>query len=233
MRRSLELLAAVVMGIVASPLIALSALVLLVADGRPLLFCQQRVGLDGREFRIVKFRTMRPATGPEDEDDDLGRSTRLGGWLRSTSIDELPQLWNILRGDMGFIGPRPTLPEQVVHYDEHQRRRHEVRPGLTGWAQVNGRNTLGWPERIELDVWYVDHRSVRLDMRILARTVTCLVRRNGVTGVGGINPDFPAPPARATSTEPSARPPVAAPPAVPAPRRNTPSAAPARRGAPS
>ena len=233
MRRSLELLAAVVIGILASPIIALAALALLVTAGRPVLFRQQRVGLDGHVFRIVKFRTMRPATGPVDEDDDLGRSTRLGGWLRSTSIDELPQLWNILRGDMGFIGPRPTLPEQVAHYDAHQRRRHEVRPGLTGWAQVNGRNTLSWPERIELDVWYVDHRSPSLELRILARTVTCLLRPRGVMGVGGINPDFPAPPTRAASTEPSTPPPAAAPPVVPAPRRRTPSAAPARRGAPS
>ena len=121
------------------------------------------------------------------------RLTRVGHLLRSTSLDELPQLYNVLRGDMTLIGPRPTLPEQVVHYSSHQRRRLEVRPGLTGYAQVKGRNSITWPERIELDIWYIDNRTVLLDLRILVATVRNLVRREGITGPGGVNQGFPLP----------------------------------------
>jgi lipopolysaccharide/colanic/teichoic acid biosynthesis glycosyltransferase len=124
---------------------------------------------------------------------DADRDTRLGLLLRKTSLDELPQLWNVLRGDMSLIGPRPTLPEQVVHYSERQRGRLAIKPGITGWAQVNGRNSISWPERIELDLWYIAHRSLRLDLRILVRTVLNVVRPHGIHGEGGVNPGFPLP----------------------------------------
>ncbi|HEX2027368.1 MAG TPA: sugar transferase [Nitriliruptorales bacterium] len=173
------------------PLLMLIAVAIVVSMGPPLLFHQQRSGLDGREFTIVKFRTMRPEREPGEADRD--RTTRLGALLRSLSLDELPQLWNVLVGDMSLVGPRPTLPEQVVHYDARQRRRLRVRPGLTGYAQVMGRNRLSWPERIELDLWYLDHRSLVLDLRIVGRTLVALVRREGIYGAGGVNRGFPAP----------------------------------------
>ncbi len=176
---------------VGSPLLAAIAVAVRLTMGRPVLFRQLRTGLDGVEFHIVKFRTMRPETFPGEP--DAQRLGRVGRALRTTSLDELPQLCNILRGDMSLIGPRPTLPEQVVHYSPRQRGRLAVRPGVTGWAQVVGRNSLSWPERIELDLWYIEHRSLRLDLRILARTVRALVRPQGVTGEGGVNPGFPVP----------------------------------------
>lgn len=174
---------------------AVIALVVRVTLGSPVLFRQVRTGWRGREFAIVKLRTMRDAAYPDEPDVD--RTPPLGRLLRQTSLDELPQLWNILVGDMSLIGPRPTLPEQVVHYSERQRGRLSVRPGVTGWAQVNGRNSLGWPERIELDLWYVAHRSLGLDLRIVGLTLLRVVRPAGITGEGGVNPGFPGP------TEPS------------------------------
>ena len=159
--------------------------------GRPVLFRQTRAGLSGREFSIVKFRSMQPPAYPDQPDGE--RDTALGNRLRSTSLDELPQLWNVLRGDMSLIGPRPTLPEQVQHYSARQRGRLAIRPGLTGWAQVNGRNSISWPERIELDLWYIEHRSVWLDLRIVGRTLLRLVRPEGILGEGGVNPGFPHP----------------------------------------
>jgi lipopolysaccharide/colanic/teichoic acid biosynthesis glycosyltransferase len=200
-RRVLDVCVAAGLGLVLSPVLLGVAALLRWRLGPPVLFRQERVGKDGRHFSIVKFRTMRPEAYPGEPDPD--RLPALGRALRNTSLDELPQLWNILRGDMSLIGPRPTLPEQVVMYSAHQRRRLEVRPGVTGWAQVNGRNSISWPERIELDVWYVDHRSLRLDLTILARTALRLVRPEGVTAEGGINPGFPA-------TQPQAEPAEAA-----------------------
>lgn len=160
--------------------------------GSPVLFRQARSGLGGREFVIYKFRTMRHPAYPGEP--DAARDTDLGRRLRAVSLDELPQLWNVLTGDMSLIGPRPTLPEQVVHYSERQRGRLAVRPGITGWAQVNGRNSITWPERIELDLWYIAHRSVALDLRILAGTVRNVLRPRGILGEGGVNPGFPVPP---------------------------------------
>jgi lipopolysaccharide/colanic/teichoic acid biosynthesis glycosyltransferase len=147
-------------------------------DGGPVLFRQRRVGKDGQDFELLKLRSMvldaesRGAGFAVDRGD--ARITRVGRFLRRTSIDELPQLWNIVRGDMSVIGPRPTLRYQVDRYTERQRRRLDVRPGLTGWAQIHGRATLPWEERIELDVWYVEHRSPRVDLRILLRTPLAL-----------------------------------------------------------
>jgi lipopolysaccharide/colanic/teichoic acid biosynthesis glycosyltransferase len=163
---------------VTSPLLAASAVAIKLEDGGPVLYRQGRVGKDGQDFELLKLRTM--VVGAEKKGAgfavDAGdrRITRVGRLLRRTSVDELPQLWNVLRGEMSLIGPRPTLRYQVDTYTERQRRRLDVRPGLTGWAQVNGRATLPWAERIELDVWYVEHRSPLLDLKILLKTPLAL-----------------------------------------------------------
>jgi lipopolysaccharide/colanic/teichoic acid biosynthesis glycosyltransferase len=171
-----------------SPLLGLAALAIKLEDGGPVLYRQTRVGLRGEDFELLKLRTM--VVGAEkigkgfavDRGDP--RITRLGRLLRRTSVDELPQLWNVLRGDMSVIGPRPTLRYQVDQYDPHQRRRLDVKPGLTGWAQVHGRAALPWSQRIELDVWYVENRSPLLDLKILLRTPRALFRGTyrGATG---------------------------------------------------
>jgi lipopolysaccharide/colanic/teichoic acid biosynthesis glycosyltransferase len=202
MRRAFDLTVATVAGLVLLPALAVVAVAIRLTMGRPVLFRQQRSGLHGREFSIAKFRTMRDPRHEGEPDAD--RLTAVGHLLRSASLDELPQLWNVLRGEMGIIGPRPTLPEQVAHYSPHQRRRLELRPGITGWAQVKGRNAILWPERIELDIWYIDHRSVVLDVRILALTVRNLFRREGITGPGGVNIGFPLPDEPAGPGEPPA-----------------------------
>jgi lipopolysaccharide/colanic/teichoic acid biosynthesis glycosyltransferase len=160
--------------VVASPVLGAAALAVKLEDGGPVLFRQTRVGKDGRDFELLKLRSMvvdaeRQGAGFAVDRGDT-RITRVGRLLRRTSIDELPQLWNVVRGDMSVIGPRPTLRYQVDRYTERQRRRLEVRPGLTGWAQIHGRATLPWDERIELDVWYVEHRSPLVDLKILLRT---------------------------------------------------------------
>jgi len=171
-----------------SPLLGLAALATKLESGGPVLYRQTRVGRHGKDFEVLKLRSM--VVGAEKlgagyaVDQGDRRITRVGRILRRTSIDELPQLWNILRGDMSVIGPRPTLRYQVEQYDEHQRRRLEIRPGLTGWAQVQGRASLPWADRIELDVWYVDHRSLRVDLEILLKTPLALFRGTyrGATG---------------------------------------------------
>lgn len=152
------------------PVMALVALGVLVTMGRPVFFLQRRAGLRGNVFPIYKFRTMRDGDGPED-----ARITTYGRLLRKTGLDEIPQVMNILRGDMSIIGPRPLLPEYLPLYTPEQMRRHDVRPGVTGWAQVNGRNAVTWEERFELDVWYADNVSLALDAEIVARTVLRLV----------------------------------------------------------
>lgn len=191
MRRAFDAAVSAAALVVAFPLMAMIAVAIRLTSRGPVLFTQVRSGWGGREFTIYKFRTMRQARfGGEP---DSSRVTPIGRALRSTSLDELPQLWNVLRGDMSLIGPRPTLPEQVARYSEHQRRRLEVRPGLTGWAQVNGRNSISWPERIELDIHYVDNRSLRLDARIVALTVRQLFSPDGIIHDSGENPGFPVP----------------------------------------
>jgi lipopolysaccharide/colanic/teichoic acid biosynthesis glycosyltransferase len=164
--------------VLTSPLLAAAAVATKLEDGGPVLFRQRRVGKDGEEFELLKLRSMvvdaeRQGAGFAVDRGDA-RITRVGSFLRRTSIDELPQLWNVVRGDMSVIGPRPTLRYQVDRYTERQRRRLDVRPGLTGWAQIHGRATLPWEERIELDVWYVEHRSPLVDLRILMRTPLAL-----------------------------------------------------------
>ena len=164
-----------------SPLLGAMALVLRAHLGAPVVFRQVRPGLHGRPFTLLKFRTMEMGTVG---DADAARLTGLGAWMRAYAIDELPSLWNVLRGDMSLVGPRPLLMAYLARYTPTQARRHDVRPGLTGLAQVHGRNAVGWDERLAYDVWYVDHRSFRLDLNILLRTVRLLARREGVNAPG-------------------------------------------------
>jgi len=161
------------------PLLMLAMGVVRAALGRPIFFVQERAGRDGRPFRLVKLRTMREGDGPDAE-----RLTRAGRWLRATSLDELPELWNVLRGEMALVGPRPLPVRYLPRYSPQQARRHEVRPGITGWAQVNGRNTLTWEEKFAYDVWYVDHRSLWLDVKILWLTVWQVLARRGISAEG-------------------------------------------------
>jgi lipopolysaccharide/colanic/teichoic acid biosynthesis glycosyltransferase len=176
--RALDIATAAIGLAVTSPILAASAIAIKLEDGGPVLYRQTRVGKDGEDFELLKLRTM--VVGAEKQGAgyavDAGdrRITRVGRVLRRTSVDELPQLWNVVRGEMSLIGPRPTLRYQVDTYTERQRRRLDVRPGLTGWAQVHGRATLPWAERIELDVWYVEHRSPLVDLKILLRTPLAL-----------------------------------------------------------
>jgi sugar transferase EpsL len=168
-----------------SPLLAVVALLVRVRMGAPVLFRQQRPGRGGRPFMMTKFRTMTDRRGPDgDLLPDAARLTALGRWLRRTSIDELPELFNVVLGDMSLVGPRPLLMEYLPLYSREQARRHEVRPGITGWAQVNGRNAVTWEEKFALDVWYVDHRSTRLDFEILAKTVALVLHGEGVSAPG-------------------------------------------------
>jgi len=180
LKRCFDLLASVAGLIVLAPLIAVVALTVRARMGRPVLFAQSRPGQGGRLFTVYKFRTMLPEDGRVDAE----RLTPLGGALRRYSLDELPQLWNVLRGDMSFVGPRPLLPEYLPLHSPEQARRHEVRPGITGWAQVNGRNAQSWEDRLRLDVWYVDHRSVWLDLRILWPTVKKVISAEGLAQPG-------------------------------------------------
>jgi len=182
--RALDLVLAAVALALTSPVLALAALAVRLESPGPIIFRQRRVGLHGRPFEMLKLRTM--VVGAEHTgaglavDQGDARITRVGALLRRLSLDELPNLVNVLRGEMSVVGPRPTLPVQVETYTAHQSRRLEVRPGITGWAQVNGRASLPWPERIELDVWYVEHRSLALDVRILLRTVRLLLTGSGL-----------------------------------------------------
>lgn len=184
-KRAFDALGAGVGLFLLSPILVATAAAVVVVQGRPVLFRQQRPGLAGRPFWILKFRTM---TDKRDEAgvllSDGERLGRFGKCLRATSIDELPELWNVLVGDMSLVGPRPLLTEYLPLYDERQGRRHEVRPGITGWAQVNGRNALSWEQKFELDVWYVENVSLALDLKILWRTLASVVRREGISAAG-------------------------------------------------
>ncbi|MEZ6052145.1 MAG: sugar transferase [Planctomycetaceae bacterium] len=184
-KRLLDILVSLAALILLAPVLAVTALLVRVKLGSPVLFIQQRPGRDGRSFRLLKFRTMIDACGPDGQplSDDL-RMTPFGRFLRSSSLDELPELWNILRGDMSLVGPRPLLERYLPLYSPQQLRRHEVRPGLTGWAQVNGRNRASWEDRFEMDVWYVDHASLWLDIRIMALTVIKVLRRDDISAEG-------------------------------------------------
>lgn len=163
------------------------AFVIWLDTGRPIFFTQTRVGRDGRHFRLFKFRTLHPDCGLTRR--PQAHATRIGRLLRRWALDELPQLWNVARGEMSLIGPRPVLPAEADHYDPHQRQRLSVRPGLTGWAQVHGRNALSWQERIAHDLWYVRHRSLMVDLYILGKTPHALLSGDGVYGPGNHDPN--------------------------------------------
>ena len=169
-----------------SPLLFVVAILVRLKLGSPVLFIQERPGYLGRPFRMVKFRTMNDARGPDGEllPDDQ-RLTSFGRFLRATSLDEFPEMWNVLIGDMSVVGPRPLLMRYVARYDAFQARRMEVKPGVTGWAQINGRNTLTWEEKFALDVWYVDHRTFGLDMRIVVKTFFRVFARTGIDAAKG------------------------------------------------
>ena len=176
--------AALALVLLCLPLLALTLLVRRKL-GRPAFFRQVRPGLHGEPFEMVKFRTMTDARGPDGALlPDADRLTPFGRFLRATSLDELPELWNVLKGDMSLVGPRPLLMEYLPLYSPEQARRHAVRPGVTGWAQVNGRNTLSWDDKFKLDVWYVDHRSLWLDLKILWLTVRKVLVRDGISAAG-------------------------------------------------
>ncbi|HEX2206306.1 MAG TPA: sugar transferase [Longimicrobium sp.] len=210
MKRTVDVIGAAAGLLLLSPVLAVVAL-LVRLEGRPVLFRQSRPGLHGRAFTMYKFRTMRgelDAAGNPVPDEE--RITRLGHVLRATSLDELPELFNVLRGDMSLVGPRPLLMEYLPYYTPEQARRHEVRPGITGWAQVNGRNAITWEEKFRLDVWYVDHHTLPLDLKILFLTVSRVVRRHGVSPEDQVimprfrgSPTDSGPPAR--GPEPHAR----------------------------
>ncbi|MGI5246784.1 sugar transferase [Dactylosporangium sp. CA-139066] len=179
MRRSLDLIAASAAALVLAPVIAATAVFVRVALGGPVLFRQERAGRDGVPFTLVKFRSMREGPGSDAE-----RLTRSGKFLRASSLDELPALWNVLRGDMSLVGPRPLPVSYLARYTDEQRRRHDVRPGITGLAQVRGRNALSWEQKFAYDLEYVRNRSLGLDLRILAETVRTVLRRDGITAAG-------------------------------------------------
>jgi sugar transferase EpsL len=186
-KRLFDVVISLLLLVLGAPLMCGVALLVWATLGRPILFSQLRPGFQGRPFRMMKFRTMadvRDATGQLLPDRD--RLGRVGRALRSLSLDELPELINVLRGEMSLVGPRPLLMAYLPRYTREQSRRHDVMPGLTGWAQVNGRNALTWPDKFRLDVWYVDHLSLRLDARILLRTVGQVLRRDGISQAGHV-----------------------------------------------
>jgi lipopolysaccharide/colanic/teichoic acid biosynthesis glycosyltransferase len=182
LKRGLDIAVSAIGLVVSAPVQLVTAGVVLVAHGRPVLFRQPRPGRDGVVFELVKFRTMRHPDATHVTDAD--RLTSVGRFLRSTSLDELPTLWNVLKGDMSIVGPRPLLVEYLPRYSPEQARRHEVRPGVTGLAQVSGRNGVAWEDKLALDVEYVDTRSLTLDLAILARTVSSVLKREGISGGG-------------------------------------------------
>jgi len=185
LKRLLDIVVAALGLLVLAPLLVVLGILVAVRLGRPVLFVQERTGQGGRAFRLVKFRTMTEARDGQGElRPDAERLVPFGRWLRATSLDELPELWNILCGDLSLVGPRPLLPRYWERYTDEQRRRHEVPPGLTGWAQVNGRNQQTWEERLAMDVWYVDHWSLGLDLKILVRTLGQVLRREGISARG-------------------------------------------------
>lgn len=184
-KRALDILGASVGLVLFAPILIVVSLMIRRQMGSPVLFRQTRPGRDGESFQMVKFRTMRDAVDANGTPlPDSERMTPLGRFLRSSSLDELPELWNVLKGDMSLVGPRPLLMEYLPLYSPEQARRHEVRPGVTGWAQINGRNAISWDEKFALDVWYVDNRSVWLDLKIIWLTIRKVVKREGISAAG-------------------------------------------------
>ena len=201
MKRLLDIIISLMLLIIFSPVLIAISLLIKVNLGSPVLFSQIRPGLYGRPFRIIKFRTMRDSTDEEGEPlDDSVRLSSFGRSLRASSLDELPELWNVIKGEMSLIGPRPLLMEYIPLYTETQMRRHDVKPGITGWAQVNGRNAIEWEEKFKLDIWYVDNQSIWLDIKILLLTIIRVFRREGISQDGlatmtkfmGASPAYPS-----------------------------------------
>lgn len=187
LKRTFDILAAALGLLLLSPVIAVVAFMISRRLGSPVLFRQVRPGVDGKPFEMVKFRTMRDAVDAEGNAlPDAQRMTPFGSFLRASSLDELPELWNVLKGDMSLVGPRPLLMEYLPLYDAQQLRRHEVRPGVTGWAQINGRNALSWEEKFKLDVWYVENRSIWLDLKIIFLTIKKVLIRDGISAQGEV-----------------------------------------------
>lgn len=186
-KRFFDIVASVAGLILLSPVIAIVAYLIRKRLGSPVLFRQVRPGLDGKPFEMIKFRTMRDAFDTNGKPlPDSERMTDFGKFLRSSSLDELPELWNVVKGDMSLVGPRPLLMEYLPLYDEVQVRRHEARPGVTGWAQINGRNALSWEEKFKLDVWYVDNQSLWLDLKIIFLTIKKVLIRDGISAEGEV-----------------------------------------------
>lgn len=184
-KRALDVLGAPIGLIVFSPILIIISLKIHREMGSPVLFRQTRPGRHGKPFQMIKFRTMRDAVDTDGRPlPDAERLTKLGQFLRSSSLDELPELWNVLKGEMSIVGPRPLLMEYLPLYSEEQARRHEVRPGVSGWAQVNGRNAISWDEKFALDVWYVDNRSLWLDLKIIWLTIRKVIKRDGISAAG-------------------------------------------------
>jgi len=184
-KRSVDIVIVLLVGVIALPLCLVLALVIRNKLGSPVFFRQVRPGLHGVPFKMIKFRTMTDERGPDGNLlPDAIRLTPFGRFLRASSLDELPELWNVLKGDMSLVGPRPLLMEYLPLYDSNQNKRHEVRPGITGWAQVNGRNTVSWDERFGMDVWYVENQSFVLDLRILLMTIKKVIVREGISAAG-------------------------------------------------
>jgi len=191
-KRLLDVLGAIVGLAIFSPVLLLLYFWIRKDMGSPVLFQQIRPGRGSQPFKMIKFRSMRDATGPDGEPlPDADRITLLGAKLRSTSLDELPGLWNVLKGDMSLVGPRPLLVEYLPLYSPTQARRHELRPGITGWAQVNGRNALSWEKKFQLDVWYVDNRTIWLDLKIIWMTIRKVIKRDDISADGEVTmPQF-------------------------------------------
>lgn len=185
MKRIMDILVSLIGLILISPLLIIISAIIVVKLGRPVFFTQDRPGLNARPFKMIKFRTM---TNETDEEGHLlpneKRMTSFGNFLRSTSLDELPELINVLKGEMSLVGPRPLLMDYIPFFTDEQNRRHRVKPGITGWAQVNGRNAIGWDEKLKLDVWYIDNQSVCLDLKILWLTILKVFKREGITHEG-------------------------------------------------
>ena len=184
-KRVIDVLGAAIGLIMFSPVLLIVSLLILREMGSPIMFRQNRPGREGKTFRMIKFRTMRDAMDSNGHPlPDAERLTKLGRFLRSSSLDELPELWNVIKGDMSLVGPRPLLIEYLPLYSPEQARRHEVRPGITGWAQVNGRNAISWDEKFALDVWYVDNRTFLLDLKIIWLTIRKVVKRENISAAG-------------------------------------------------
>jgi sugar transferase EpsL len=181
MKRFFDLVAVILTFPLWMTLLLSVSVIVFAVEGSPVFFIQERAGLKGKAFRLLKFRTMLPETGVKENDTDEKRLTRLGRFLRKTSLDELPQLFNVLGGSMSLIGPRPLPLRYLPRYSAFQNRRHEVLPGITGWAQINGRNTLDWNTKFEYDVWYVENRNLFLDFRIFCKTLFSVLRREGIS----------------------------------------------------